>query len=198
MFAATTETTINLLTWLWPHLDAHPVVAQRLHEEIDRVVGDGPVRGEHLPQLHYTKMVLDELLRLYPIGWLIPRRAVNEDVIGGVRVEAGATIVISPLITQRMDIFWDQPEVFDPDRYTPENARGRHRYAHFPFGGGPHQCLGMHLFYLEAQLIIATMLPRYRFQLHTKGIPAPRVAASLRPRDRVRATVRRVQRPLAA
>jgi cytochrome P450 len=198
MFAATTETTINLLTWLWPHLDAHPSVANRLRDEVDRVVGRGPVRRDHLPQLHYTKMVLDELLRLYPIGWLIPRRAVDTDVIGGVRVEAGATIVISPLITQRMDIFWDHPDVFDPDRFKPQNTRGRHRYAHFPFGGGPHQCLGMHLFYLEAQLIVATVLPRYRVQLHTQGIPAPRIAASLRPRDRVTVTLTPVQRPVAA
>jgi cytochrome P450 len=198
MFAATTETTINLLTWLWPHLDAHPGVAVRLQDEIDQVVGADPVRRDHLPKLSYTKMVLDELLRLYPIGWLIPRRAIDTDTIGGVRIEPGATIVISPLITQRMDIFWDRPEAFDPERFTPDNARRRHRYAHFPFGGGPHQCLGMYLFYLEAQLIIATVLPRYRFRLHTVGVPAPRVAASLRPRDRVRVTLTPIQRPVAA
>lgn len=189
MFAATTETTINVLTWLWPHLDERPDVAERLYEEIARVVGDGPVRREHLTQLPYTRMVLDELLRLYPIGWIIPRRAVADDVIDGVEVEAGSTMVASPLITQRMAAFWDRPDEFDPDRFVPERVRARHRYAHFPFGGGPHQCLGMYLFYLEAQLILATMLSRYRFRLRRSGVPGLRLAAALRPRTRVELTL---------
>ncbi|RKN14385.1 cytochrome P450 [Micromonospora musae] len=189
MFAATTETTINVLTWLWPHLDDRPDVAERLYDEIARVVGDGPVKREHLNQLPYTRMVLDELLRLYPIGWIIPRRAVADDVIDGVQVEAGATMVASPLITQRMTAFWDRPDEFDPDRFTPERIRARHRYAHFPFGGGPHQCLGMYLFYLEAQLILATMLSRYRFRLRRSGVPGLRLAAALRPRRRVELTL---------
>lgn len=197
MFAATTETTINVLTWLWPHLDEHPEVAERLYEEIGRVVGNEPVRREHLGELRYTRMVLDELLRLYPIGWLIPRRAVAADVVGGVRIEAGATVVASPLITQRMSAFWDRPDEFDPERFRPEQVRTRHRYAHFPFGGGPHQCLGMYLFYLEAQLIVATMLSRYRFQLHQPGVPGLRLAAALRPRRRVELTLTGVP-PIAA
>ncbi|MDZ5444092.1 cytochrome P450 [Micromonospora sp. 4G57] len=189
MFAATTETTINVLTWLWPHLDQHPDVADRLYAEVDRVVGGEPVRREHLRDLTYTRMVLDELLRLYPIGWIIPRRAVAADVIDGVPIEAGATMVASPLITQRMAQFWERPEEFDPERFRPEAIRTRHRYAHFPFGGGPHQCLGMYLFYLEAQLIIATMLSRYRFRLRRPGVPGLRLAAALRPRERVELTL---------
>ncbi|WDZ84169.1 cytochrome P450 [Micromonospora cathayae] len=189
MFAATTETTINVLTWLWPHLDEHPEVADRLYEEVTRVVGDEPVRREHLGELRYTRMVLDELLRLYPIGWLIPRRAVADDVIDGVPIEAGATVVASPLVTQRMTAFWDRPDEFDPERFRPERVRTRHRYAHYPFGGGPHQCLGMYLFYLEAQLIVATMLSRYRFRLRQPGVPGLRLAAALRPRRRVELTL---------
>ncbi|MGR6320935.1 cytochrome P450 [Micromonospora soli] len=189
MFAATTETTINVLTWLWPHLAERPDVADRLYAEIDEVVGGEPVRREHLRDLTYTRMVLDELLRLYPIGWIIPRRAVAADVIDGVPIEAGATMVASPLITQRMAQFWERPDEFDPERFRPERVRGRHRYAHFPFGGGPHQCLGMYLFYLEAQLILATMLSRYRFRLRRAGVPGLRLAAALRPRERVELTL---------
>ncbi|RZU77025.1 cytochrome P450 [Micromonospora kangleipakensis] len=189
MVATTTETTISVLTWLWPHLEAAPQVAAQLNEEIDRVIGDGPIRGAHLKELRYTRQVLDELLRLYPIGWLFPRLAVEEDVVGGVRIPAGSTIVVSPLITHRMSMFWDRPEVFDPDRFAPERVRGRHRYAHFPFGGGPHQCLGMHLFYLEALLIVATVLRRYRFRLRRPELPGIKVAAALRPRQRVEVTL---------
>jgi cytochrome P450 len=198
MFAATTETTINLLTWLFPHLHARPEVATRLQDEVDRVVGNDQVGPQHLPELRYTKMVLDELLRLYPIGWLIPRRAMAADVVGGVRVDAGATIMISPFITQRLTAYWDRPELFDPERFSPENVRRRHRYAHFPFGGGPHQCLGMYLFYLEAQLIVATLLTRFRVRPHDPAVPAPRLAASLRPRDKVEVTLLPRERTLAS
>ncbi|MBX7266091.1 cytochrome P450 [Micromonospora sp. Llam7] len=190
MVATTTETTISVLTWLWPHIERDPVVADRLYEEIDRVVGDQPVRREHLRELRYTRQVLDELLRLYPIGWLFPRTAVEEDVIGGVRIPAGSTLVVSPLITHRMSMFWERPEAFDPDRFSQELSRGRPKYAHFPFGGGPHQCLGMHLFYLEATLIVATLLSRFRFRLRRSVVPGIKVAAALRPLDRVEVTLR--------
>ncbi|MFC0003104.1 cytochrome P450 [Micromonospora siamensis] len=193
MVATATETTISVLTWLWPHIEQDPQVAARLQAEIDQVVGGAPVRREHLGQLRYTRQVLDELLRMYPIGWLFPRRAVEADVIGGVGIEAGATVVVSPLITHRMSTFWDRPEVFDPDRFTPEQVRGRHRYAHFPFGGGPHQCIGMHLFYLEALLIVATVLSRFRFRLQDPTPPRIKVAAALRPVGRVEATLRPVR-----
>ena len=92
-------------------------------------------------------------------------------MIGGVRIPAGAEVLVSPYITQRMARFWDRPEVFDPERFAPERDRRQHRYAHFPFGGGPHLCLGQHLFYLEAQLIVATLLSRFRFRLRSAGPP---------------------------
>ncbi|SCG64517.1 Cytochrome P450 [Micromonospora inositola] len=194
MVAVTTETTINVLTWLWPHLARSPEVAGRLRDEIDRVVGKGPVTAAHLPQLRYTRMVLDELIRLYPVAWLAPRQAVADDVLGGVRIEAGATLLVSPLITQRMTAYWDRPEVFDPDRFAPERSRGRHRYAYFPFGGGPHQCLGMHLFYLEAQLIVANLLKRFHLQPRHAELPSVKLAAALRARERVELHLRPVSR----
>lgn len=195
MFATTTETTFGVLTWLWPLLEAHPDVADRLYDEIDRVVGPDPVRRSHLPELRYTRMVLEELLRLYPVGWLIPRTAVAGDVVGGTRIDPGASILISPYITQRMATFWDSPDDFDPERFAPERVKRRHRYAHYPFGGGPHQCLGQYLFYLETQLIVAAILSRFRFRMADSAIPVPQVAASLRPKERVKLTLRPLDRP---
>lgn len=185
MFATATETTYGILTYLWPVCDAYPEVAEKLYREIDEVVGDGPVTREHLGRLTYTRMVLEEMLRLWPVGWLIPRVAVEADVIDGVRIPKGADVFISPYITQRMDSVWERAAEFDPERFAAQRAERRHRYAHYPFGGGPHQCLGQYLFYLEAQLIVATLLSRFRFRLTTKGIPAPQVAASLRPGEKV-------------
>lgn len=185
MFSTATETTIALLSWLWPVLETQPDVAARLYEEIDRVVGDGPVRREHLGELRYGRMVLDELLRLYPAGWLIPRTAVADDLVGGVRIPAGATVLVSPYVTQRMATFWPDPTRFDPERFAPDQPRRRYRYAYFPFGGGPHQCLGQYLFLLEAQLIVGTVLSRFRFRLAGTADLTPRMGASLSPRQRM-------------
>ncbi|WP_415624398.1 cytochrome P450 [Phytohabitans flavus] len=198
MFGAATETTGVLLTWLWPVLQAHPEVAGRLYAEVDQVVGSDRVRREHLAGLGYTRMVLDELLRLYPSGWLFPRTAVAGDVIGGVRLRPRATVLISPFLTQRLDAHWADPLEFRPDRFEPGVSGHVHRYAYFPFGGGPHQCIGKHVFLVEAQLIVAAMLSRFRPRLASQAMPGPQVAASLRPASEVRMTLLPVQRTLAA
>ncbi|MCO5969900.1 cytochrome P450 [Actinoallomurus soli] len=193
MFATATETTVGALTWLWPLLDGHPRVAARLYEEIDRVVGRDPVRAEHLPGLTYTRQVIQEILRLYPIGWLFPRRAVTPTGLGAVRIEAGETVLLSPFLTHRLERFWDRPRAFDPDRFaagrTP-GGRRRHRYAYFPFGGGPHQCIGMHVFNTESELIVAGLLRRFR-PASCSAVPArPRIGPTLRPRRDVELTLR--------
>ncbi|PZG24432.1 cytochrome P450 [Micromonospora craterilacus] len=199
MVAVTTETSYVVLTWLWPVLANHPDVASRLYAEINDVVDGGPVRAEHLPQLTYTKMVLDELLRLYPAGWIVPRRAVAADVLGGVRIDKGATVILSPYATQRMTAYWGpDAEDFDPERFAPGRAdTERHRQAYYPFGIGMHRCLGEHLFHLEALLIVASLLSKFDFTLTDESVPGPRVAASLRPRRRVELTLTRLERSVA-
>ncbi|MFY1632744.1 cytochrome P450 [Solwaraspora sp. WMMB335] len=213
MFATSTETTYGVLTCLWPMLARYPQVARRLTAEIDEVVGSGPVRGRHLPRLRYTRMVLDELLRLFPVGWLVPRTATNDDVIGGVALKAGAQVLISPYLTHRLPSVWPQPLHFDPDRFDPDRVdaqqtdprqtdprqgvvvaaaapRRRARYAHFPFGGGPHQCLGQYLFYLEATLIVATILSRFQVTVPDSRVPELRPGAALRASRPVRVLLR--------
>ncbi|RBQ14569.1 cytochrome P450 [Spongiactinospora rosea] len=191
MFAAGTETTSVALTWLWPVLAENPHVAARLHAEIDEVVGDERVTPDHLPALRYTRMVVQELLRLYPVGWLLPRMVVRDDVMGGVRLQAGANVLISPYLTHRLGEFWEDPLRFDPERFAEAHAGARHRYAYFPFGGGPHQCLGTHVFDIEALLIVAGLLSRFRPRLLEGDRVTPRAAASLRTRRRVWMTLHR-------
>ncbi|MDA0633109.1 cytochrome P450 [Nonomuraea sp. MCN248] len=181
MHGASTETSATALTWVWPILDAHPGVAAKVYEEIDRVVGADPVSTEHLPHLPYLKMFVSELLRCYPPGWILPRKAVAPDVIGGVEIEAGSTVLLSPYLTHRLTEFWDAPSVFDPERFAPGRESGRHRYAYWPFGAGPHVCLGQHLFMMEAPLLIAGILRKYRPVVHIDRPVTPRLASSLRP-----------------
>ncbi|MEU1387608.1 MULTISPECIES: cytochrome P450 [unclassified Nonomuraea] len=181
MHGASTETTSTAMSWVWPTLQAHPEIAAKVYEEVDRVVGDEPAGIAHLPHLRYLKMFVSELLRVYPPGWLLPRRTVEADVVGGVGVEAGSTVILSPYLTHRLPEFWDRPATFDPGRFAPGGDTRRHRYAYWPFAAGPHVCLGQHLFALKAPLLIAGILRRYRPHVHLDRPIVPRLASTLRP-----------------
>ncbi|WP_146615840.1 cytochrome P450 [Nonomuraea aridisoli] len=181
MHGASTETSATALTWAWPVLQAYPEVAAKVYEEIERVVGDEPLSTRHLPDLVYLRMFVNELLRLYPPGWILPRKAVETDVVGGVTIEAGSTVLLSPYLTHRLPRFWDRPLEFDPERFAPGGEGKRHRYAYWPFGAGPHVCLGQHLFMMEAPLLIGGILRKYRPVVHHDGQVTPRLASSLRP-----------------
>ncbi|MBO3746775.1 cytochrome P450 [Streptosporangiaceae bacterium NEAU-GS5] len=188
VYGAASESTAMTLTWLWPLLDAHPQVAAELYAEIDRVVGGGPVTPDHVPRLVYTRMVLQELLRLYPAGWIFPRMTVREVTLGGVPVKAGSQVLISPYATHRLPALWPDPDRFDPRRFAEEGghrATRRAKYAYFPFGGGPHQCLGQHLFFVEAPLLVAAILSRFRFVIRSPGPFTASPAASLRPKQTI-------------
>lgn len=182
MLVAGSETAAVALTWLWVALDRNPAVAQRLAGEVHRVVGGRQVRAQDLDRLSYARLVLQELLRLYPTGWLIPRHAERADTIAGVRLAAGSTVLVSPYLTHRLPQEWERPDEFDPQRFAPESVRRRHRYAYLPFGGGPHQCLGSHFFMAEARLIVGAVLGRYRTRVLDAASAVPRAAVTLRPR----------------
>lgn len=185
MFTAGTETTATALTWLCVVLNSHPEVAGRLYAEIDEVLGQDPPGRAHLPDLRYTKMVIQELLRVYSVGWIIPRTSVADDVIDGVRIKGGRTVLISPYLTHRLEEVWPDPEVFDPGRFSPDRTKNRHRFAYMAFGAGPHQCVGTLFFTIEAQLISAALLQRFRPVVQGDARIEPQVRLTLIPRERV-------------
>jgi cytochrome P450 len=159
------ETTANALTWMWYLLSQHPDVEARLHAELDEVLGGNLPTVDHLPDLQYTHMMIQEALRLYPPVFGFGRKAIGEDVLGGYYVPANTLIWLSPYVTHRHPDFWEHPEAFDPERFSPEHAANRPHYAHYPFGGGPRLCIGSNLAMMEAQLITATVAQRYRPRL---------------------------------
>jgi cytochrome P450 len=195
IYGAASETTAMTLTWLWSVLHDHPDVNAKLLEEIDRVVGEGPVRPEHVERLAYLRMVLHELLRLYPSAWIIPRQAVAGTEIGGVRIKAGSQVLISPFTTHRLAEFWERPLEFDPERWAPERHPRRHRYSFIPFGAGPHVCLGQPLFHLEAPLVIANLLSRFRVELTNPQRLTLVPGASVRPKEKLMLRLRPIERP---
>ncbi|MFC5829438.1 cytochrome P450 [Nonomuraea insulae] len=198
IYGAASETTAMSLIWLWSVLHDHPEVNARLQEEVDRVVGGGPVRPSHVAEMHYLRMVLQELLRVYPNAWIVPRQTVADTEIGGVPIKAGSQVLISPYATHRLEEFWPRPTEFDPERWAGENT-GRHRYAFIPFGAGPHVCLGQHLFYVEASLVIANLLTRYRpVQTNPQKLTPVPGGATLRPKEKLFLQLHPIERNHAA
>ncbi|MFB4313696.1 cytochrome P450 [Actinomadura sp. 21ATH] len=189
MWATSIETTTVALTWIWPILERYPDVSRRLREDIDEVVAGERVRPEHLHRLPYVKQVIQELLRLYPVGWIFPRIARNDTWIGGVPISAGDTVLVSPYLTHRLEEVWERPLEFDPERFSPERARSHHRYAYYPFGGGPHMCIGRHVFNFEAELILTSILSRFRPRVENSEEAIAKIGATIRPRTDLRMTL---------
>ncbi|MEV0175412.1 cytochrome P450 [Streptomyces sp. NPDC050803] len=161
------ETTATALAFTLHLLARHPQEQRRVREEVDAVLG-GP--GGRVPtaadmeSLRYLTMVVKEAMRLYPSAPAIGRRSVADAEIDGVRIPAGADVVICPWVTHRHPDYWTDPERFDPTRFTPQAEAGRPRYAWYPFGGGPRACIGQHLSMLESVLGLAVLLREYEFE----------------------------------
>ena len=176
------ETTSLALTWAWYLLSQHPAVQQRLEDEFDAVLDGRAPEYSDLVNLPYTRMVIDEALRLYPPAWGISRQALADDELGGYRLPRGWLAFIIPWVLHRLPAYWQNPEQFDPERFSPARSADRPKFVYLPFGAGPRQCIGSHFALIEANVILATLASRYRLRLapHHRVEPWPLI--SLRPR----------------
>lgn len=179
------ETTAVALSWAWYLLARHKDVERKLHDELSGVLGGRAPTFEDLPNLKYTLMIIEEALRLYPPVWVIGRTAIADDEIDGYRIKAGSEIILSPYLTQRHADFWDEPEEFRPERFSPEESAARPRFAYFPFGGGARVCIGNNFALMEAQLILATVAQKYLLRLPTERVVEPEASFTLHPRQSV-------------
>ncbi|MEU9040314.1 MULTISPECIES: cytochrome P450 [unclassified Kitasatospora] len=152
------ETTATSLAFALHLLAKHPEHRKLAQEEARTVLAGRAPKAADLEALPYITRVLKEAMRLYPAASLVGRRAVDETVIDGYVIPAGAQVVVAPLVTHRHPDHWADPERFDPDRFLPEEEKARHRYAWFPFGGGPRACIGQHFSMLESVLSLAVLL----------------------------------------
>jgi cytochrome P450 len=154
------ETTALSLAWAWKLLAEHPAAEARLHRELDTVLADRAPHAEDLERLEWTRAVFQEAMRLYPPVWYMGRVAIEADEIDGYAIPRGACAMVLPWFTHRHPKFWQSPEEFDPTRFLAP-AEPAHRYAYFPFAGGRHQCLGMHLAMMEGMFIVAQLSKRF-------------------------------------
>jgi cytochrome P450 len=180
LFAGHT-TTASALAWTWHLLFEHPDARERLEQECR---GPRVARApslEALPDLVYTRRVIEEVLRLYPPTWVTARTPLEDVDLADYTIPAGAMVLLSPYVTHRHPAFWETPDVFDPDRFAPRRASARPPLAYFPFGGGPRHCIGSGFATAEMQLIVAAVAQRYRLERIGDPRPVPAAGLTLRP-----------------
>jgi len=189
MIIAGHETVASALAWTWYLLSQNPSAERALHEELATELGGRVPTVDDLPNLQYTRQVFEEALRLYPPAWIITRKAAGHDDVGGFHVPPGALVVASPYATHRHPNFWPSPDAFEPQRFAPECAAQRPRFAYYPFGGGPHLCIGNVFAMMEAQLAIASIAQVYRLHLAPGHPVEVEPSVTLRPRFGLRMTI---------
>jgi cytochrome P450 len=192
------ETTANALSWMWYLLALNTDARDRMLAEVDAALGGARPAASDLRALPWTAACVQEAMRLFPPAWIIPRTAIEDDVIDGHRIPRGASVLIPIHAIHHDARFWPDPEVFDPERFRPENARRHHRSAYLPFGGGRRVCIGISFALMEATLITAMMSRRFVFDLVAGHPVEPEATLTLRPRHGLEMIARRRARGAAA
>ena len=181
MLLAGHDTTALTLTYTWYLLSQHPEAERRVHDEIDDVLGGDAPTMEDVGELDYIEQVVDEAMRLYPPVYTMFREAKEPVELGGYRIPEESAIMLSQWAMHRSERYWDDPDAFDPDRWSRDADRPR--FAYFPFGGGPRHCIGKHLAKLEAKLILARTAQQYRLEYTRDEEPELWPTLTMHPRD---------------
>jgi cytochrome P450 len=189
MMAAHDTITSSATTLVW-ELARNPQWQEKLRAELASVTGgagaDGRPRDlsyEDLGKVELTEMAFKEALRVMPPVPMLPRRALKSFEYGGYRIPQGTHVGINPTIVHRMGEYWDRPEEFWPEHFTPDRVKARHKYAWVPFGGGAHMCLGLHFAYMQIKVLMAHLLGRYRIEVAQGYAPQWQAWPIPRPKD---------------
>jgi cytochrome P450 len=182
IFLAGHETTAMAMTWTWYLLSQHPAEEAKLHAELETVLGGRVPNSEDLNKLTYTRMVIDESMRLYPPVHTIAREALADDTVAGRHVPKGSAVLIAPWVLHRHRKLWHDPGRFDPERFSAEPTAKRARFSYLPFGGGRRICIGAAFATAEATLLLATIAQRYRLRLVSGHPVEPQGLITLRAR----------------
>jgi cytochrome P450 len=197
LFLAGHETTALTLSWTWWLLAQHLQAEAKLHAELDAVLGGRTPTLEDLPKLRYLDRVITESMRLYPPAWGMARLTIEDAKIGGYLIRKGCGVSLSQWVVHRDPRWYESPEEFRPERWEADLLKRLPRFAYFPFGGGPRQCIGNSFALMEAALILATIAQNFRLRLVPGQVVAPLASITLRPRNGIRVTLE-ARRPAEA
>ncbi|WP_127073453.1 cytochrome P450 [Pelagibacterium lentulum] len=175
------ETTALALSWALLLLALDPDRQTRARSEVQAAIGQGPAREEQLTSMPYIEAILDESMRLYPPVGMLAREVRGRDELCGREINAGDVVFLPFYALHRHDLLWEEPHAFRPERFLPENSEGRDRYAYLPFGAGPRVCIGANFAVMQARIILASVLARFRFEPVGDRLPNPTMAMTVRP-----------------
>jgi cytochrome P450 len=177
MFLAGFETSSVALTWTLYLISQHTEVRQRFLNELQQVIGEDKVRPEHIMQLSYTRQIIEEAMRLFPPVFTIPRQLINDMDMKGYKLSKGSLVLTSIYAIHRNPRYWEAPEQFNPDRFSPENADKIEKGAYMPFGLGQRMCIGNQFALLE--MISALAVLGRRYELHPKEGYVPKMIPAI-------------------
>jgi cytochrome P450 len=180
--AAGHETTAKALAWTLYLIARDDTWQTRIREEVIANVGSEPIRHEHLDRLPLTRQVVKEGMRLYPPAPVMSRISTKAVKLGDRWVDPGTNFVIPIYAIHRHKKLWDNPDLFDPSRFSPEREKAHARAQFMPFGFGPRLCIGMAFAMMEAQAILAELVRKARFEWDGTHAPEPLSRVTLKPK----------------
>ncbi len=186
------ETTAVALSWSLYLLSEFPWAADAVRDEARAVLDGGPVTADAIARLSFTRQVFEEAMRLYPPVPIFDRAAAEPDTVAGHDVGKGTMVLVSPYVLHRHETLWEDPDVFDPDRFTPAAVKARHRFQYIPFNVGPRHCIGAAFAMMEGVLALAMMVRDFRIDMVDGHDPQPFAFISLRPKGGLPVTLRPV------
>ena len=189
------ETTSLTLTWAFILLARHPEIAARLVDEVSSCDDPAASDPQVLDGLEYTRMVIDEVLRVRPPAWMVGRVAVEDTTVAGHPIARGCGVMLGLYFLHHHPDFWPEPARFRPDRFTAAAKAGRHRYAYMPFTAGPRVCIGNRFSLYESVLTLAMIVRRFRVTLAGDDEIGIKATATLRPDRPVPVRLTRADRP---
>ncbi len=176
------ETSAHSLAWACLLVTQNPEVEAKLVRELETVLNGRPPTYEDLLNLQFTEAVLLEAMRMYPAAWVLAREAVEDCEVGGYPIRTGETILMSPWVVHRDPRFFEEPEVFNPNRWENGLAKRLHPYVYFPFGGGSRMCIGKAFAMMEMVLILASVFQKFRMTLLPDQTIIPNSSMTLYPK----------------
>lgn len=189
MIVAGHETSAGTLNWAWTLLSKHPDKAANLHTELDEVLQGRIPDFDDIPNLSYTRQVIEETLRLYPPVWLFTRKAIKADHIGDYYAAPGTDIFISPYFLHRNEHYWHDPENFLPERFSGAATKKQHRFAFIPFSAGPRRCIGDIFGIVEMQIHLGVMAQHFILTPVSEQIIELEPAVNLRSKHSIYMTI---------
>jgi cytochrome P450 len=182
------ETSSNALSWLFYLLGSRPDCLERLRQEFDTVLNGAPLTYSTVPKLEFATKVIQEGLRLYPPFWMVDRMALSDDRAGDLVIPRGSTVVVFIYGAHHSSRYWEDPERFDPERFTKANEKLRAAFTYLPFGAGPRGCIGGNYAMLQILMILSVLLRKYDFRLVPDQTIEARPMVILRPKHGIRMT----------